>query len=68
MLPGGTHIICMRWDMFPGLDLYFTDPAQYLITAGQDLNDLDSDLNRSCFLCILSTSTRIQHREQQTAP
>ena len=31
--------------MFPGLDLYYTVPAQRLITAGQDLDDLDHDLS-----------------------
>ena len=29
--------------MFRGLDLYFAEPAQRLITAGQDLDDLDRD-------------------------
>ena len=33
--------------MFPGLDLYDTDPAQHLRTAGKDLDDLSglSDLS-----------------------
>ena len=31
--------------MFPGLDTYYADPAQHLITAGQDLDDLDRDLS-----------------------
>ena len=32
------------WAMFlPGLDLYHADPAQHLISAGEDLSDL-SDL------------------------
>ena len=31
--------------MFPGLDLYYTDPAQHLITAGEDPDDLDRDLS-----------------------
>ena len=30
--------------MFPGLDLYYEDPAQHLITAGQAIDDLDRDL------------------------
>ena len=30
--------------MFPGLDLHFIDPAQNLITAVEDLDDLDRDL------------------------
>ena len=29
---------------FPGLDMYYTDPAQHIAMAGQDLDDLD-DLN-----------------------
>ena len=31
--------------MSPGLDLYYTDPAQHLRTAGYDLEDLDRDLS-----------------------
>ena len=31
--------------MFPGLDLYYTDPAQNLTTARQKLDDLDHDLS-----------------------
>ena len=34
----------MIQDSFPGLDLYCTDPAQYLITAGLHPGDLDHDL------------------------
>ena len=34
--------------MYPGLDLYYTDPARHLITADQDTDDLDDidDLDR----------------------
>ena len=45
MLPGETLTMCMIWHMFPGLDLYCTDPAQHLTTAGEDLSDLDRDLS-----------------------
>ena len=45
MLPGGNRIICIIYDMFPRLDLYCTDPAQPLTTAGEDLDDLDRDLS-----------------------
>ena len=31
--------------MFPGLDLYYADPAQRLTTAGDELDDLDHDLS-----------------------
>ena len=32
--------------MFPGLDLYYADPAQHhLRTAAEDLEDLDRDLS-----------------------
>ena len=31
--------------MFLGLDLYSTDPAQHLRTAGQGLDDLDRNLS-----------------------
>ena len=30
MLPGGSLIVCMIWDMSPALDLYCTGPAQHL--------------------------------------
>ena len=45
---GAACIICMIQDRFPGLDLYYTGPAQHRITASQDLvEDLDDvdDLN-----------------------
>ena len=38
MLPDGTCIICMI--IFPGTDLYYTNPAQALTTAGEELDDL----------------------------
>ena len=42
MLPGGSRIVCIIEDVFPGLDLYCcTYPVQYLITAGQDIDSLD---------------------------
>ena len=31
--------------MFPGLDLYYADPAQPLTTAGEELDYLDHDLS-----------------------
>ena len=31
--------------MVAGLDLYHTDPALHLITAGEDLDDLGRDLS-----------------------
>ena len=40
--------------MFPGLDLYYTDPAQPLTTAGEELlddisvEDLNHDLSEVC--------------------
>ena len=49
--------------MFPGLYLYCTDPAQHMITAGEDIDDLHRDLSvrrvemldtlpwRSSYLC-----------------
>ena len=41
MLPGVSRITCMIYIMFPGLDLYYADPAQPLTTAGKELDDLD---------------------------
>ena len=40
----------------PGLDVYYADSAQHLITAGQDLKDLDRDLavrrvKMTCNIC-----------------
>ena len=48
MLPRGSGVIGVIWDRFPGLDLYCTDPARHLLTAGQDLDDLDRDLFGVC--------------------
>ena len=45
MLPGGSRVTCMIWEMLPGLDLYYTDPLQHLITAGEELDDLGHDLS-----------------------
>ena len=43
--------------MFPELDLFYTDPAQHSITAGDDLDDLFdhelSDLSDVCTNAIL---------------
>ena len=35
----------MIWHMFPGLGLYYADPAHPLTTAGEELDDLDRDLS-----------------------
>ena len=43
MLPGGNRAICIIYHMFPGLDLHYTDPAQPLATAGEELDYLDRD-------------------------
>ena len=52
MLPGGSHIItCMIYHLFPGLDLYHTDPAQPLTTAGEELDYLDHDLSDLSEVC-----------------
>ena len=43
MLPRGGRVICLIYliyHMFLGLDLHYTDPAQPLITAAWDLDDL----------------------------
>lgn len=42
MLWGGSRVPCMIYGgMFPGLDLpYKADPAQHLLTAGRDIDDL----------------------------
>ena len=54
MFPGGSRIIIymIYEDMFPGLGLYYADPAQPLTTAHEELDDLDSDLDGD--LCDLS--------------
>ena len=42
-------MICMiqilKDAIFPGLDMYCTDPAQYLRTADSNLGDVDRDLS-----------------------
>ena len=46
MLPDGARITCMVYHMFPGLDLYYADPAQPLTTVvSEELDDLDNDLS-----------------------
>ena len=43
MLSGGTPTIChylQQQHMFHELDLYYTDPAQHITTAGSDADDL----------------------------
>ena len=37
MLPGGSRVTCMIWNMFPGLNLYHTDYAD----AAQNLGKSD---------------------------
>lgn len=39
MLPGGILILCMIQAVFPGLDIYCTDLAQYVVIVGSDLID-----------------------------
>ena len=66
MLTGGNRITCMIQDMFPGLDLYYTDPAQHIITAGYGLDDLYHDLPTcGCFgiLGVLMWSRRAIARD-----
>ena len=43
LLGCGGGIICTTKEMFPGLDLYCTDPVQHFITAGYDLDDVYVD-------------------------
>ena len=43
----------MIHDAFPGSDLYITDPAQHIITAGSDLNDLDRDQSDLSDVCVV---------------
>ena len=46
LLPGESRtIFCAIYGTFSGLDLYYTDPSQHLITAVWDLDDLDRDLS-----------------------
>ena len=45
MLTGEMRTICMVSHVFPGLDLYYADPAQLLTTGGEELYDLDHDLS-----------------------
>ena len=59
MLPGGNRticMICMIQHTFPGLDLYYADPAQPLTTATEEPDDLDHDLSMLCGDLILSVT------------
>ena len=33
MLPGESRLSCMSWHVFLGSDMYYTDPAQHIVTA-----------------------------------
>lgn len=35
----------MIYDVFSGLDLYYTGPVQHPMTAGEDLDYLDRDMS-----------------------
>ena len=70
MLPGGSRITCIIYAMFPGLHLYYTDPAQYIITAGWDLDDIDY-LDRDLSVprvSPFSTANTIPHEFQEIYP
>ena len=47
MFRGGSRVICMIYHVFPGLHLFYTYPAQHLITAG---SDLDTDPAVGCLI------------------
>ena len=71
MLPRGSRVICMIQHTFLGLDLYYTDPAQYLITADRDLDDLDRDLSDISDLsevCKPSRKSVRQYEYRRAAP
>lgn len=51
MLAGGSRTMCTTWRLVPGLDLYLTDPAQPLVTARWDLDDVDRDLYDLSDMC-----------------
>ena len=44
MVPGGSRLVFhdLR-HMFPGLDVYYTDPAHHIISAGWDLDGISVD-------------------------
>ena len=50
MVTGGARAMCMSWHMFPGLVMCCADPAQPLITAGGELDDLSVD--RWIMICL----------------
>ena len=60
--------------MFPRMDLYYTDPAQYLTTVGEELDDLDHDLicPRCAKFCLFhrprEKATAKQHEQDHAAP
>ena len=58
MLPGGSRKFCAIQHMLSGWDLYDTDIAQSLATAGGELDNLDHDLS----VDDLSEACKIQPR------
>ena len=59
MLPGESRIFCIAQDMLPGFHLYCTDPAQHLIAAGQDFDDLDRGIGVNIFFKKYIRSTKV---------
>ena len=57
------HILYDLQHIVPGLDLYYTDPAQHLITAGQDLDDLDHDLPDLSDMCKFAFDARLEGQQ-----
>ena len=58
MLPSGSSKNYMTEDTFPGLDLYYTDLAQLLVTAGYYLDDLHHDLPN-----VRNSSTAVKYKK-----
>ena len=48
--------------MFPGLELYYTDPTQPLTTAGGELDDLDHDLSHLSDLSVRDVKRNLVHQ------
>ena len=48
LLPDVNRTTCISEDMFPGLDPYYTDPAQHILTGEEVDDDLGHDLSEVC--------------------
>ena len=61
MLPGRSRIICMICPMLPGLDLYYTHPAQHLIVRTSSSSSSSPSLYQYHYIIIIITIYQYHH-------